>query len=350
MRFEELDAIDFADGARLEFDREQERRASQQLPLVSYEYRQPFGTFAGTLPGGSSSSRASASWSSTTPTGSQWLRGRRSPPASATAAPRRWRTRNGCGRRSVSSGVSAGSWVSRRGVEAAAATIGRVRPALDSLPAQRGAIQPVIDDEAAAGGAAVADRRERCDPAVRGREARAARRGRAALRAADPEVDRHERRPRRSRPLGGVGCQRPHEPGDRPAVRRGQRVAPAWSGQLRRAADLPGQRRGELTAAVEAPGRDGGRDRARPPGRSAAPGRCSRRSPRPAFGLRCRAHGDARSGRLADGARNVSVWRWLGEPLARLAHERDGLGEDDPDRVADLRRPGRRSSPGGSGG
>ena len=52
VHFEELDAIAFADGARLEFGREQERRASQKLPLVSYEYRQPFGTFAGTLPGG----------------------------------------------------------------------------------------------------------------------------------------------------------------------------------------------------------------------------------------------------------------------------------------------------------
>jgi hypothetical protein len=50
--FRDLDTIDFADGARLEFTREQERRDSQKLPFVSYEYRQPFGTFAGTLPGG----------------------------------------------------------------------------------------------------------------------------------------------------------------------------------------------------------------------------------------------------------------------------------------------------------
>jgi hypothetical protein len=50
--FQELDAIDFGDGSRLDFTREQERRASQRLPLVSYEYRQPFGTFSGTLPGG----------------------------------------------------------------------------------------------------------------------------------------------------------------------------------------------------------------------------------------------------------------------------------------------------------
>ncbi len=50
--FDDLDAIDFDDGARLEFSAEQERRASQKLPLLSYEYRQPFGTFSGTLAGG----------------------------------------------------------------------------------------------------------------------------------------------------------------------------------------------------------------------------------------------------------------------------------------------------------
>jgi uncharacterized protein DUF2804 len=52
VRFRDLDAIDFDDGARLDFTREQERRASGRLPLVSYEYRQPFGSFSGTLPGG----------------------------------------------------------------------------------------------------------------------------------------------------------------------------------------------------------------------------------------------------------------------------------------------------------
>ena len=52
VRFEELDAIAFDDGARLEFACDRERRAAQKLPLVSYEYRQPFGAFTGTLPGG----------------------------------------------------------------------------------------------------------------------------------------------------------------------------------------------------------------------------------------------------------------------------------------------------------
>jgi hypothetical protein len=52
VRFHDLDAIEFDDGARLEFTREQERRDSQRLPFVRYEYRQPFGTFSGSLPGG----------------------------------------------------------------------------------------------------------------------------------------------------------------------------------------------------------------------------------------------------------------------------------------------------------
>jgi hypothetical protein len=51
-RFSGLDAIAFDDGSRLEFSAEQERRASQRLPFVRYEYRQPFGTFSGSLPGG----------------------------------------------------------------------------------------------------------------------------------------------------------------------------------------------------------------------------------------------------------------------------------------------------------
>lgn len=49
---EDLGAIGFDDGSRLEFRGEQERHASQNLWLVRYDYRQPFGTFRGTLPGG----------------------------------------------------------------------------------------------------------------------------------------------------------------------------------------------------------------------------------------------------------------------------------------------------------
>jgi hypothetical protein len=50
--FDGLDAIAFDDGSRLEFTAEAERLASQNLLLVRYSYRQPFGTFRGALPGG----------------------------------------------------------------------------------------------------------------------------------------------------------------------------------------------------------------------------------------------------------------------------------------------------------
>ena len=48
--FEGLEAIDVGDG-RLEFSAEAERRNEQGRPFA-YSYRQPFGTFTGTLPGG----------------------------------------------------------------------------------------------------------------------------------------------------------------------------------------------------------------------------------------------------------------------------------------------------------
>jgi hypothetical protein len=50
--FEGLEAIAFEDGARLKFAAEHERRLEQNLILVRYEYRQPFGSFSGSLPGG----------------------------------------------------------------------------------------------------------------------------------------------------------------------------------------------------------------------------------------------------------------------------------------------------------
>ena len=49
--FEGLDAIAL-EGGRLEFSAECERRRDEKRAFVSYSYRQPFGTFAGTLPGG----------------------------------------------------------------------------------------------------------------------------------------------------------------------------------------------------------------------------------------------------------------------------------------------------------
>jgi hypothetical protein len=47
-----LEAVTFADGARLEFSAEAERVATEDHRLVRIDYRQPFGTFRGTLPGG----------------------------------------------------------------------------------------------------------------------------------------------------------------------------------------------------------------------------------------------------------------------------------------------------------
>jgi hypothetical protein len=50
--FDGLGAIEGADGLRLRFVAEAERRRSENKLLVRYSYRQPFGTFTGTLPGG----------------------------------------------------------------------------------------------------------------------------------------------------------------------------------------------------------------------------------------------------------------------------------------------------------
>jgi hypothetical protein len=52
VQFQDLDAIAFDDGARLDFSAEAERHKEEKRAFVSYSYRQPFGTFSGTLPGG----------------------------------------------------------------------------------------------------------------------------------------------------------------------------------------------------------------------------------------------------------------------------------------------------------
>jgi Protein of unknown function (DUF2804) len=49
--FDGLSAISL-DGGRLKFSAEAERRAEESKPWAHYSYRQPFGTFTGTLPGG----------------------------------------------------------------------------------------------------------------------------------------------------------------------------------------------------------------------------------------------------------------------------------------------------------
>jgi len=52
VRFDGLDAIEFAGGERLRFDAWSERTDATNLLLLRSYYRQPFGTFAGSLPGG----------------------------------------------------------------------------------------------------------------------------------------------------------------------------------------------------------------------------------------------------------------------------------------------------------
>jgi hypothetical protein len=52
VEFEGLEAIRFDDGARLDFAAECERRMDERRLFVRYSFRQPMGTFSGTLPGG----------------------------------------------------------------------------------------------------------------------------------------------------------------------------------------------------------------------------------------------------------------------------------------------------------
>lgn len=52
VEFVGFDEIVFDDDSRLAFTAEAERRRSENLGFIRYAYRQPFGRFAGTLPGG----------------------------------------------------------------------------------------------------------------------------------------------------------------------------------------------------------------------------------------------------------------------------------------------------------
>ncbi|MDQ3760014.1 MAG: DUF2804 domain-containing protein [Actinomycetota bacterium] len=50
--FDHLEAVAFDDGSRIECAGEADRSRTEKRGPVSYSYRQPFGTFTGTLPGG----------------------------------------------------------------------------------------------------------------------------------------------------------------------------------------------------------------------------------------------------------------------------------------------------------
>jgi len=51
VRFDRLEAIDFDDGSRMRFMKEAERAKRETKIVVRYAYRQPFGTFSGSLAG-----------------------------------------------------------------------------------------------------------------------------------------------------------------------------------------------------------------------------------------------------------------------------------------------------------
>jgi hypothetical protein len=52
VRFEGVEAVAFADGSQIACAAESERSRTEKRGPISYSYRQPFGTFTGTLPGG----------------------------------------------------------------------------------------------------------------------------------------------------------------------------------------------------------------------------------------------------------------------------------------------------------
>jgi hypothetical protein len=49
---EDLGAVSFAEGGRLDFEAGAVRARDDNLLIIRSEYEQPFGTFRGTLPGG----------------------------------------------------------------------------------------------------------------------------------------------------------------------------------------------------------------------------------------------------------------------------------------------------------
>ena len=51
VEFDGLEAVRFANGSRLEFAADAERRADESRLVVKYSYRQPFGRFSGSLDG-----------------------------------------------------------------------------------------------------------------------------------------------------------------------------------------------------------------------------------------------------------------------------------------------------------
>ena len=275
-------------------------------------YRQPFGTFTERLPAAFGSSAASASWSTRTRL-VVLTRRIRSPRASATVALRREEVDV------VAPGErlqrhQPGWSVSKSGVIACAATCAASAVA-DLLPAERRAIEPVVQDHGVVLAPAVVDCEERGDPAVgRGQPGPrpAARSSRydsgGNPRAGGPDGDR----------LGGCAWATP--PSERPWPRSAGRASrgPAAgarsgpSGRWRSPARVP---RGSAAAAAR-------RRPRRPAPRSAAPPACSTVG----AALRTGRHPTTVARSTARCARSGPG---QGKALARLAHESHSLGEDD---------------------
>ena len=65
----DLTRVTFDDGNTMSFREEAERATKVDLLIVRSAYRQPFGTFVGTLPGGLELSEGTGSWRTTAPSG-----------------------------------------------------------------------------------------------------------------------------------------------------------------------------------------------------------------------------------------------------------------------------------------
>ena len=219
--------------------------------------------------------------------------------------------------------------VSKSRVIACAATC--AASAVDGLlPAERRAIEPVVQDHGVVLAPAVVDCEERGDPAVGRGQLRALARQRAARATTVAEIH---------------GQEAPTATGSGPAPGRRRRATPV--------ASVSGSRQQGTGARVISGEQAFTRLRAR----HAAAGRRHPRRPAP----RSAAPAVLDSGESSTGRHPTTVGESIRarcarsapgqeKALARLAHESHSLGEDDADRVADLRGLPRRLCPGGSGG
>ena len=221
--FDGLDAIDFDDGARLEFECRVRARPTENLLLVRYSTA----SRSAASPGRSRRPRARAR-----PRGDgaprRALVMRRAPrrrprsrPLASSPAP--WRLLVGgevvvvAARQRLERRRAWGRRVVEQRCPRRRVDVRRARVATLSLPAQPGAVEPVRHGHGAAAGSAVLDRRERGHAPVRRGQPRRVARRRAALAPAVAEVDRQQREPRGPIRASGSGASaRTRPPSGRP--------------------------------------------------------------------------------------------------------------------------------------